>query len=315
MPVGVAIIAANNAAPSGVGRTAGARTPAINLDCVIFMQLVNYVLGFQGLNSGMELPLQQHPDFGTALEMIGANVRRINIKGAAPTQIIKRFGIDFASRGPIWFTENPEALRQCPLRIINAEQPSEIYRKAGFRQLMTPAYVAELNLLDTAWLTSAHGKWRNSWRKSQKSNLEIEHETFDAALHEWVLIEDRLQQRRKKYRALSHSIIHAYASISPRNVIVFSARKENKNVAAMLFLQHGQVATYHVGWSSVAGRETNAHYALLTSAADYFEKRGVTRLDLGTVDTENAPGLARFKIGSGAQIRALGGTWLRIPGL
>jgi hypothetical protein len=38
-------------------------------------------------------------------------------------------------------------------------------------------------------------------------------------------------------------------------------------------------------------------------------------LDLGTVDTENAPGLARFKIGSGAQIRSLGGTWLRIPGL
>ncbi len=315
MPVGVAIIAANNAAPSGVGRTAGARTPAINLDCVFFIQLVNHVLGFQGLNSGMELPLQQHPDFGTALEMIGANVRRINIKGAAPTQIIKRFGIEFASRGPIWRTEDQEALRQCPLRIINAEQPSEIYRKAGFRQLMTPAYVAELNLLDTAWLTSAHGKWLNSWRKSQKSNLEIEHETFDAALHEWVLIEDRLQQRRKKYRALPHSIIHAYASISPRNVIVFSARKENKNVAAMLFLQHGQVATYHVGWSSVAGRETNAHYALLTNATDYFEKRGVTRLDLGTVDTENAPGLARFKIGSGAQIRALGGTWLRIPGL
>ena len=120
---------------------------------------------------------------------------------------------------------------------------------------MTPAYVAELNLLDTAWLTSAHGKWRNSWRKSQKSNLEIEHETFDAALHEWVLIEDRQQQRRKKYRALPHSIIHAFASISPRNVIVFSARKKNKNVAAMLFLQHGQVATYHVGWSSAAGRE------------------------------------------------------------
>ena len=95
MPVGVAIIAANNAAPSGVGRTAGARTPAINLDCVFFIQLVNHVLGFQGLNSGMELPLQQHPDFGTALEMIGANVRRINIKGAAPTQIIKRFGIEF----------------------------------------------------------------------------------------------------------------------------------------------------------------------------------------------------------------------------
>ncbi|GIT85375.1 hypothetical protein ROBYS_03910 [Roseobacter sp. OBYS 0001] len=83
----------------------------------------------------------------------------------------------------------------------------------------------------------------------------------------------------------------------------------------MLFLEHGPVATYHLGWTSSAGRGANAHYALLMHAADYFAERSITRLDIGTVDTENTPGLARFKIGSGAQVRALGGTWIRMPGM
>ena len=38
-------------------------------------------------------------------------------------------------------------------------------------------------------------------------------------------------------------------------------------------------------------------------------RRGVTRVDLGQVDTDTQPGLARFKLGAGADCRSLGGTW------
>lgn len=262
----------------------------------------------------MEMPLQQHPSFGAALKRLGTTVEQININGAAPTQVIRRFGINFAPRGPIWNVENPDALRRSPLRIINAEHPSDIYRRAGFRQLMTSAHVAELNLRGTDWLAQANGKWRNAWRKSQKSKLKLQHSIFDAGLHEWLLSEDLNQQRRKKYRALPHSIIRSYAKISPQDVLVFSAKKNREHVAAMVFLRHGSVATYHLGWTDPEGRTSNAHYALLMQAADFFSTKGVTRLDLGAVDTDNAPGLARFKIGCGAQVRLLGGTWLRIPG-
>lgn len=263
----------------------------------------------------MEMPLQQHPNFGKALEMLGTSVQRVSICGAASTQIIKRFGIAFAPRGPLWNEENAQALRRSPLRVINAEAASNIYHEAGFRQIMTPAYVAELNLRDTDWLTKATGKWRNAWRKSQKPNLKLQHASFDRARHEWLLKEDYIQQRQKKFRALPHSIIHAYAATNSGKVIVFTARHKRDPIAAMLFLQHGPVATYHLGWTNAVGRKNNAHHALLIQAANFFNDRSVTRLDLGTVDTENAPGLARFKIGSGAQVRALGGTWVRVPGL
>jgi len=311
----MAIAAATIAAASGVGRAAGARTPATGLEGLLFMTGINHALGFQGLNAGMELPLQQHPDFGAALRSLGAKVNRIDIDGAAPTQVIRRYGVVFAPRGPIWDVENAGALARSPLRIINAERQSDIYRKAGFRLLMTPAHVAELSLRDANWMAKAHGKWRNAWRKSKKAHLALHHARFDAANHAWLMIQERTQQRRKKYRALPHDIIHAYAAIAPKNVIVFTARQGEDCVAAMLFVRHGQVATYHLGWSNDAGRDTNAHYALIENAVEYFGPKGVTRLDLGTVDTENAPGLARFKIGCGAQVRQLGGTWLRIPGL
>jgi hypothetical protein len=50
-------------------------------------------------------------------------------------------------------------------------------------------------------------------------------------------------------------------------------------------------------------------------AADDLAARGHVRLDLGTVDTEAAPGLARFKLAVGATVHPLGGSWLGLPGL
>ncbi len=264
----------------------------------------------------MELPLQQHPSFGTALGLVGTPVKRVDIPGAAPTQIIKRFGIGFAPRGPIWQREDAQTLRDSPIRLLNAETASDIHQQAGFRQVMTPAHVAELDLRSSPQtrLNATHGKWRNAWRKAQKSRLNLQHTTFDNALHGWLLQADQTQQRSKGFRALPHSIVQAYAVIKPQDVIVFGAKRKHDMVAAMLFLRHGAVATYHLGWTSDQGRASNAHHAILMQAADHFADQGCTRLDLGTVDTENAAGLARFKIGSGADIRALGGTWLRLPG-
>jgi hypothetical protein len=40
---------------------------------------------------------------------------------------------------------------------------------------------------------------------------------------------------------------------------------------------------------------------------------GVRWLDLGSVDTEKAPGLARFKLGTGAELKRLGATMLVLP--
>jgi hypothetical protein len=40
-----------------------------------------------------------------------------------------------------------------------------------------------------------------------------------------------------------------------------------------------------------------------------LKAQGVARLDLGTIDTRRAPGIARFKLGAGARVEVLAGSW------
>ena len=273
------------------------------------------------MHSGAQLPLQQHPNFAAALRLMGTDVHAMELDGAAPVQTIVRFGLRFASRGPVWHNSSTElgssALRRSGLHLINSDsRDHEIIKSAGFRQVMTPAHVAELSLAGTPEdrLARLKGKWRNSLRRALRAPQEIKREIFDAKRHSWLLAADLRQQMTKKFLSLPHSFVQAYAAANPSELEVVVAYADGEPIAAMVFLVHGSVATYHLGWTSVTGRKLSAHHAILFQAGDYLANQCVERLDLGTVDTVNAAGLARFKIGTGATIRPLGGTWLRMPG-
>lgn len=269
------------------------------------------------------LPLQQHPNFAAALHRLGQPVRMQGLDQKTSIVVLKRFGVTFASRGPIWPGSTPtdekaSQLRQCGLRLVNADgfDPAT-YRAAGFRLINTPAFMAELSLKGSPAdiLAGAIGKWRNVWRRGQGSDLSYSQERFARHKHDWILRADSTQQRQKGYRALPHALIEAYAANRPKDVIVQTAHSKTDPVAAMIFLLHHPVATYHLGWASDHAKRLGAHHYMLMDAASKLNARGFTRLDLGYVDTETAPGLARFKIGTGAIVRPLGGTWLKLPGL
>lgn len=269
------------------------------------------------------LPLQQHSNFAGALQLLGQKARIIDLSDTAKVLTISRFGMLCTSRGPIWKPNTASdtkiaALRQSSLRLINADKDeAAIYLAAGFRRMHTPASVAELDLRGTATdrIARASGKWRNIWRRAQEAPLKITHHPFDPQTHQWLLDADLAQQRQKRYRALPHTVVQAYALRHPNDVVIYTAHHKRKPVAAMLFVLHHPAVTYHLGWSNQDGRRFAAHHRLLIEAATAFSQQGFHRLDLGTVDTDNAPGLARFKIGTGAIVRPLGGTWLKVPGL
>lgn len=268
------------------------------------------------------LPLQQHPQYSAALRQTGCAVLEVHLPGAAPVQAISRFGLTLASRGPIWRAEygpnDANILPGSSLHVINSDgHDLAALRSAGYRQIHTPNWVAELSLSGTssARLAAMKPKWRATLRRAEKARLRVKHDRFDPLRHGWLLSADLAQQRSKGFHSLPHAVLQAYAKASPDNALVFVASDKREPDAAMLFLVHGHVATYYLGWSGEAGRRSGAHHALLVRAWDHLARRGLARLDLGHVDTVNAPGLARFKIGTGAQVRALGGSWLRIPWL
>lgn len=272
------------------------------------------------MTPGLALPLQQTSLHAAALRLLGRRVLSIEVPHAAPVVAVRQFGQLMTSRGPIWAdgvrgTQRADALGCSGLRLVNPEVMDDAALKtAGFRRLMTPAHVAELDLRDTPAVRIARmkQKWRNAWRGAHE--VCIDEERFDPQTHAWVLTADLEQQRGKGFRGLPHGLLKAYAGCDPKAVRVFIASNKSEPIAAMIFVLHRPVVTYHIGWTHAHGRSARAHHQMLVQAADIFAQRGFARMDMGHVDTVNAPGLARFKIGCGADVRPLGGTWARPPG-
>ncbi|WP_218014107.1 GNAT family N-acetyltransferase [Rubellimicrobium roseum] len=271
--------------------------------------------------------MSQHPLFAQALGALGRRAEVMDLGPAGRALAIRRrlplLGeVAYLPRGPTWATEEPglraEALDRLAsrgVRLLEAEAPCPSLRRAGFRAVATPAHVAELDLTGTprARRAALAGTWRNALRRAEGAGLRLDWRRFEGEPGHWLLAREAGMRRERGYRALPPALACAFARTGPDAARVLVARVGAEPVAGMLFLLHPPVATYQIGWTGERGRTTEAHRLMLMAAADRLAEEGFVRLDLGTVDTETNPGLARFKIGAGARVRALGGSWVRLP--
>ena len=304
---------------------------AVDAGIMLWHDPINHVLGFRCLNDVMlttplpqfatALPLQQSPAYARTLRALGREVRLFHRDGVGQMMITSRntrLGtLRGALRGPLWDSDDPTLqatfLRDANVHLCSPEDTARgVMRKAGFWPFMTGGYVGHLAL--TQDLAAAmHPKWRNAWRKSQRSAIRIESRPFERGRDMWIMSLDRAQQRAMGYRGYPRPFTLEYAIQNPDAAMTYVAYLRKSPIAAMIFLLHHPSATYHIGWSGEDGRRTNAHHLMLISAAQDFAERGLTTLDLGQIDTRRTPGLARFKLGAGAIPKPLGGTWLRRP--
>lgn len=256
---------------------------------------------------GAMVPLQQSPAFARALTAFGADVTQ-----TTPVILYRRIApvghIAFASRA------TPDAIAQTPVRIVNGETPCpRPYRAAGFRQIITAAHIAEWDLTQHDLRASLSGKWRNRLKQAEKSGLRLRIVDWGGTPHPLFGQAETLA-RKRRFKTYPTALLTAYASLNPRDALIFEAFDRGTLVAACLVLRHGATATYQTAWSSATGHALQAPRLLLFQAACHLQTLGHDIFDLGTLDTENAKGLARFKLGTGAQVRPLGGTWIRWRG-
>lgn len=99
-------------------------------------------------------------------------------------------------------------------------------------------------------------------------------------------------------------------AIPDEDLICLEARQTGEVVAGILFVLHGQAATYQVGWTSEAGRRAHAHNLLLWKGLAALKAAGIHDLDLGGLDWAKAPGVAHFKAGLGGERFSLPGTFV-----
>lgn len=273
--------------------------------------------------------LQQHLNFIAALRACGQTP--LVLEGPSPLTVLCRkfwHNVPMAMLArvpipsPVLLAEQlaSSALRRTPI-LLSPDHPAPELAGIGALPLISPASVAEIDLrpaLETR-RAALHQKWRNrlSGAESllQNGALRLTRQNMPIDPGHWLLRADAAQQSKRGYRNWPTALTLAYARENPGQAKLFTAFQGRDPIAAMLFLRHGRGASYHIGHSTATGRAVSAHTLLLWHGANWLASEGHERLDLGLINTEDAPGLARFKLGAGAHARPLGGTWIWWPPL
>lgn len=259
--------------------------------------------------------LQQSAAFERALRACGAAPLRLD-NGALV--IRRRFGplpLSMLARvpGPA-VPLHLVALRQAGLRGPVLLSPDTAFEPAGLPvvPLMSPGSLATLDLsppLETL-RAGLHQKWRNRLKQAEAQGLRVTRQNLPAADNHWLLQAEAAQQQTRGYRHWPAALTCAFARENRGAAKLFTAVQGTTVVAGLLVLKHGASATYHIGHTTDTGRRLSAQTLLLWEAICWLKGKGIRQFELGLVDTEEGAGLARFKLGTGAQVRMLGGTWL-----
>lgn len=286
-------------------------------------------------NAPTPTALQQSYAYGAAFEDYNAITHRgiIEHEGKAIAlcqlfqyRLFKLFPLIVAFKGPVWLTDLSAQEKENILNHIKKNLPvkrhlfalesnlQNIEKITGYRRIITGASTIWINLTQSSdgLRAGLNGKWRNALVKAERSELTLKKMGKKPSDYQWLVDAENQQRKKRKYWALPNSFITAFIESSPKSqpILPLAAIDEKEKVAGMMFLIHGSSATYHLGWSNDIGRHNNAHNLLLWEAIKELKKRDIKYLDLGGINSEDIPGLTRFKIGTGGDITTYAGTFM-----
>lgn len=246
-------------------------------------------------------PLQQSWAYGATMQALGGRVRRVQTADGA-VQLLERRGLRLISRPQCGVAVWRRMARHAGVTLVTAPG-----RAGGTLPLITARHHAEWDIAAEPDVLRAalDAKWRNHLRMAESCAISDGH----AAILRQICEVCAAQAQVRGYRDLPGRFVENWAG--ERLILHLSQR--GRMLAGAVFLIHGGGATYQLAWTSPEGRKAEAHRAMLWRAALMLRHHGVRRIDLGALDAGN-PGLARFKLGTGARLVEIGPTSLVLPG-
>ncbi|MEM1396369.1 MAG: peptidoglycan bridge formation glycyltransferase FemA/FemB family protein [Pseudomonadota bacterium] len=280
-------------------------------------------------------------EMGEAIKSVGGGVKRaslfagdtlIGVAQVISHRIIGRLTVDHVMRGPVWNGSGiPNAVKSKAIDAMHQSIPAKGLHaflvstgdatddgvtERGFKRVFSGYHTAylDLTLPEETLFANLNGKWRNRLRAAQADVITILEMGRSSSRYAWLLEKDAQLMQRLRHQSSNTVLIPAFHKIAgKKSVLALEAKAGEERIAGMLFLVHGQDATYQIGWSSDRGKSMNAHNLLIWQAVTTLKKRGVRTLDLGGIDTEHHPGIARFKLGLGGTVVSLSGSWTKGP--
>jgi lipid II:glycine glycyltransferase (peptidoglycan interpeptide bridge formation enzyme) len=248
--------------------------------------------------------------------------------------IVRKWGklgaVALCTRGPIWskhLTPEDESLvykalkKTLPLKGIRfmAVTPEVAEGQAHglhpMRRIMSgmSTVMLDISLPMPEIRAQLEGRWRTSLVGAEASDMKVHRVGTNEGQYRWLLDNEKLQRVDKQLEGLPIPFFDMYVQSRKqpaKNILTLRSDLGRDRIAAMMFLIHGEAATYQVGWTSDQGRELNAHHLILWRAIEELRERGIRVLDLGGVNTIRSAGVARFKMRTGGKILTLAGTYI-----
>jgi len=283
-------------------------------------------------------PLQQDWAYGSTPVSVGARVLRARVHAdgvpVAQAQFIVRQFAKYASlalctRGPLWlqdvsakdkaaaYKEMRHSLPVKGLRFMMVTPNEALNDKLGLpavRRIMSgySTVMLDISLPMEVLRAQLDKRWRHRLGGAEKSELNVQRMGTNPGQYRWLLDAEMQQRVDRGLEGLPLVWFEHYAESRKqpaRNLLSLRADVGRERVAGMMFLIHGQAATYQVGWTSDAGRDLHAHNLMLWRAIEELRERGVRSLDLGGVNTQRSAGIARFKMATGGSVLQLAGSY------
>jgi hypothetical protein len=283
--------------------------------------------------------LQQDWAYGACMKALGVQVLRgvVTREGEplALAQFIVRFfggklaSMAVCSMGPVWLAAVSAHEKKQAYQILKKTIPLKKLRLV----LFTPCDAAASDLGLSSWRRVMTGqstvvldiakpledlragldrRWRAPLMRAESSELKIHRVGTNAGQYRWLLDVEMQQREKRGFMGLPLQFFDLYVQSRgqpSKNILTIRADFGRDRVAGMMFLIHGEAATYHVGWNSDVGRDLHAHHLILWHGIQELKARGVRILDLGGVNTIRSAGIARFKISTGGQVITYAGSY------
>lgn len=283
--------------------------------------------------------LQQDWAYGACMKAMGVEVLRAivtqNEQPIALVQCIVRqwlgvFHVALCGRGPVWLKELTGQQKQHAYAVLKRTLPLKGLRLvlispeegaspalglSTWRRVMTGYSTVMLNIgvpMETL-RAQLESRWRANLASAEASELTVHRVGTNPGQYRWLLDADLQQREARHLEGLPIAFFDLYAkarNAPAKTLLTLRADTGRERVAGMLFLIHGEAATYQVGWTNDMGRDLHAHHLILWQAIQELQSRGVRWLDLGGVNTQRSAGVARFKIRTGGEVRTFAGTYM-----
>ncbi len=283
-------------------------------------------------------PLQQDWAYGSTMLVSGGTVIRAVIQADGVTVglaqcVVRRFGnlggVALCTRGPLWVTPLSGTDKAHAYRSLRQSLPVKGLRflfvtpnEADGPELGLPAIKRVMSGYSTALLdltpampdlrAGLEKRFRHRVGGAEKSALTVHRVGTNVGQYRWLMDAEQLQRENRGLQGMPLHFVDAYIASRKQpghNVLTLRADIGRDRVAGMMFLLHGQAATYQIGWTSDAGRDAHAHNLLLYKGMEALKERGMRCLDMGGINTGRSAGIARFKISTGAKVVTLAGTY------